>query len=230
MTNRETTRINDADCQRIGNPSERPTLRTLFAISVALATVASTSSDAAATRSLLELRQERVVIQKWDLSCGAAALATVLKYQYGEDVTEREVAATLMQREEYLANPSLVRAREGFSLLDLERAVDRIPQYTGVSLGNLSLPNLIERAPMIVPVSLHGYNHFVVFRGVHRGQVLLADPSWGNRTMSIASFAEIWREFPGMGRVGFQVTPRNGGPVPNRLAPQDEDFVMAPSS
>ncbi len=29
-------------------------------------------------RSLLELRQDKVVVQKWDLSCGAAALATLL--------------------------------------------------------------------------------------------------------------------------------------------------------
>ncbi|MGE5319866.1 MAG: hypothetical protein ACM3KD_06790, partial [Hyphomicrobiaceae bacterium] len=31
--------------------------------------------------SLLETRHAHVVIQEWDLSCGAAALATLLRYQ-----------------------------------------------------------------------------------------------------------------------------------------------------
>jgi predicted double-glycine peptidase len=198
--------------------------RTSLALSVVLLMTAWPSGQAA-TRSLLEARHERVVVQKWDLSCGAASLATILKYQFGEPVTERDVALALMRRKEYLANPSLVRARQGFSLLDLQRAVDRLPQYKGVGLGRLSLPDLIERAPMIVPVKVHGYSHFVVFRGVYRGHVLIADPSWGNRTMSVASFARMWSEFPGMGRIGFYVVPRHGKPPANRLAPREADIV-----
>src|ERR1700733_11546386 len=72
------------------------------------------------TRSLLEARQARVVIQHWDMSCGAAALATILNYQYNEPITEREIAIEIMRRKEYLANPMLVRARQGYSLLDLQ--------------------------------------------------------------------------------------------------------------
>ena len=44
-------------------------------------------------RSVLEIRHERVMIQKWDLSCGAAALGTLLRYQFGEPVTEKQVPA-----------------------------------------------------------------------------------------------------------------------------------------
>lgn len=202
------------------------TVRPPFLVALPVVLLMTAWADGeAAIRSLLEARHERVVVQKWDLSCGAASLATILKYQFGEPVTERDVAVALMRRKEYLANPSLVRARQGFSLLDLQRAVDRLPQYKGVGLGRLSLPDLIERAPMIVPVSVHGYSHFVVFRGVYRGHVLIADPSWGNRTMSVASFARLWREFPGMGRIGFYVVPRHGKPPGNRLAPREEDIV-----
>lgn len=190
----------------------------------------SAGADAhAAVRSLLETRQDRVVIQKWDLSCGAAALATVLKYQYGEAVTEHEVALELMRRKEYLADPSLVRARQGFSLLDLQRAVDRFHRYKGTGLGRLTLEDLIKSAPVIVPVDFHGYNHFVVFRGVYRGRVLLADPAWGNRIMPVAAFAQVWREYPETGRIGFLVAPRDGKARPNRLAPRPEDFVTAPA-
>src|SRR5215469_6210158 len=60
-------------------------------------------------RSLLEMRHENVIIQSWDLSCGAAALATLLKYEWGMPVTEKQVANGLMARREYIENPSLVQ-------------------------------------------------------------------------------------------------------------------------
>ena len=43
-------------------------------------------------KSLLEMRHDNVVVQEWDLSCGAAALATILNYQYDDPVSEREIA------------------------------------------------------------------------------------------------------------------------------------------
>jgi hypothetical protein len=193
---------------------------------VLLVSAAMAAADATApVRSLLEMRQERVVVQQWDLSCGAAALTTLLKYQYGEAVTEHEIALQLFKREEYLANPSLVAARQGFSLLDLKRITDA-RGYNGIGLGNLKLHDLIARAPLIVPISLHGYNHFVVFRGALNGQVLLADPAWGNRTMPVETFDRVWIEYPEIGKLGFSVALRDGTAPPNRLAPQLQDFVL----
>ncbi len=165
------------------------------------------------------------MVQQWDLSCGAAALATVLAFQFNERVTERELALQLVKRKEYLANPSVVAARQGFSLLDLKRVAES-HGYKGVGLGNLTLPDLIEHAPLIVPVSLHGYNHFVVFRGAMDGQVLLADPAWGNRTMPVETFERGWIEYPEMGKLGFAVALRDGALSPNRLAPRLRDFVL----
>ena len=51
---------------------------------------------------LLEMRHDNVVVQEWDLSCGAAALATILNHQYDDPVSEREIAAGLIRRDEYL--------------------------------------------------------------------------------------------------------------------------------
>src|SRR5690625_4795435 len=79
--------------------------------------------DARPVKSLLEIRHQHVILQEWDLSCGAAALATLLNYQYGDQITEKKIAKSLMSREEYLKNPAIVRIREGFSLLDLKRFV-----------------------------------------------------------------------------------------------------------
>lgn len=176
-------------------------------------------------RSLLEMRRENVVVQQWDLSCGAAALATLLKYQHGEQVTEKEVAIAMMKRDEYMKNPQLIQLREGFSLLDLKRNVDA-RGYQGIGYGKLGLEDLVTRAPILVPIRTKGYNHFVVFRGMRGDRVLLADPAWGNRTMSIDEFLDLWIDYPSLGRIGFEVRRKDGRPAPNALAPRTVDFVM----
>lgn len=175
-------------------------------------------------KSLLEMRHENVVMQQWDLSCGAAALATLLKYQHGEPVTEKEVALSLMKREEYIKNPQLVQSREGFSLLDLKRHVDA-RGYQGSGYGKLQLKDLVAKAPLIVPIRTHGYNHFVVFRGMYGDRALLADPAWGNRTMLVNEFMEHWIEYPSLGRIGFTVQRHDGMAPPNQLAPKENDFL-----
>lgn len=176
-------------------------------------------------KSLLEMRHEQVTIQNWDLSCGAAALATLLNYQYDDLVSEREIAKALIGRDKYLDNPSLVRVQEGFSLLDLKKYVDG-RGYTGIGYGKLDLDHLIDQAPIIVPVRANGYNHFVVFRGVRGNRVLVADPAWGNRTLTVDEFEDEWIRYPEFGRVGFVVAPRGGALLPNRLAPRADDFVF----
>lgn len=175
--------------------------------------------------SLLETRRAHVVIQEWDLSCGAAALATLLRYQYGEPVTEKEVAVALMNRPEYLQHPELVQIRQGFSLLDLKRYTDS-RGYLGIANGKMELKDLLKMAPLMVPINILGYNHFVIFRGLRGNRVLLADPAWGNRTMLVSDFLDAWINFPALGHVGFVVKQRDGveGP-PNELAPRDRDFV-----
>jgi predicted double-glycine peptidase len=178
----------------------------------------------APVRSLLELRHDRVVVQQWDLSCGAAALATILNYQHGDPVSEREVAKGLIRREAYVANPYLVQARHGFSLLDLKRYVDA-RGYVGIGYGRLALDDLIELAPIMVPVRLNGYNHFVVFRGLRANRVLLADPAFGNRTMLADRFVDAWLDYPEFGKVGFVVAQQEGPLPPNQLAPRATDFV-----
>ncbi|MGH8809976.1 MAG: hypothetical protein ACREX0_19040, partial [Noviherbaspirillum sp.] len=62
-------------------------------------------------RSLLETRQENLIMQQWDNSCAAAALATVLTYDKGFPVTEEEVARGMLRQ----TDPLRVRQRGGFS-------------------------------------------------------------------------------------------------------------------
>ena len=110
-----------------------------------------------------------------------------------------------MGRREYLEHPNLVQIREGFSLLDLKRYVEA-HGFKGEGFGQLEFADLIEDAPIMVPVDALGYNHFVIFRGVMGDRVLLADPAWGNRTMTIDKFKRMWLDYgKSMGHVGFLV-------------------------
>ena len=202
----------------------------ILAIVVFVTTVTSIlecwAADRQAVKSLLEIRHENVVIQKWDLSCGAAALATILEYQYGDPSSEKDIARALISRREYIENPELVKIRQGFSLLDLKRYVDS-HGYRGIGYGKLTFADLVKKAPVMVPVNFLGYNHFVIFRGVMENRVLLADPGWGNRTMLRDDFENAWLDYgEAIGKVGFVVERRDGTVPPNQLSPKASDFVM----
>lgn len=167
-------------------------------------------------RSFLEIRQKNVVLQEWDLSCGAASLATILRYQHGEQVSEREIAEAMLRA----TDDELVRRRLGFSLLDLKRYLQG-RGYVGEGYAELSLSDLLDLAPTIVPVRLFTYDHFVIFRGIEAGRVILADSAYGVRTMDGARFLAIWEK-----RVAFVVR-RPGLPTThNLLALPDEDLLI----
>jgi predicted double-glycine peptidase len=165
-------------------------------------------SDRLAVRSLLELRNDGVVRQHWDLSCGAAAVATLLTFQLGDPVSERQAAVGML----HMSNLRLVRARLGFSLLDLKRfAATR--GFLAAGYGNLQLDELVAMAPAVAPIRVNGFAHFVVVRGQWQDRVLIADPAFGNRTLILPEFLRAWKS-----RVGFTVT-RPGEPKPpNRMA------------
>jgi uncharacterized protein len=207
-----------------------PRLAPLSNLLVAMAALlcgcsAPAAQDPRPVDSLIEMRHQDVVIQKWDLSCGAAALDILLRYEWDDPVTERDIALGLMNRKEYVQHPELVRVREGFSLLDLKRYVEE-HGYKGVGLGDLDISDLVQNAPIMVPINALGYNHFVIFRGIYGDRVLLADPAWGDRTMTIDKFQRIWLDYgKPIGKVGFEVERADGSPPKNRLAPTPADFA-----
>jgi uncharacterized protein len=166
-------------------------------------------------QSLLELRHQRVVLQNYDISCGAAALATILNYQHADPVTEDAIATSMLAHTEV----ETVRARLGFSLLDLKRYVER-RGYVGDGYGNLGLQDLVSLGPAIVPVRILTYDHFVVFRGLHRDRILLADPAFGNRTMTVREFLRVWPK-----RIAFVVDRQDDRRPPDQLSGEEAEFV-----
>lgn len=147
--------------------------------------------------SLKEKRARTTVLQRYDFSCGSAALSTLLTHHYGVPVGEQEVF------EQMFAQGDRAKIqREGFSLLDMKRYLSS----RGFEAHGFEAP-LDELAkagiPGIVLINERGYNHFVVVKGLRSGRVLLGDPAGGTRAMVRAAFESMW-----VNRVLFVVTNR----------------------
>jgi hypothetical protein len=162
-------------------------LAALVAVAPAPAEARAARDPASAIRSLRDLRQDGVVMQRWDLSCGSAALSTILTHDLGDPVSEALVVAAILRR----ADPVRIRARGGFSLLDLKRFAES-RGYEARGYARVSREALAKLAPAILATELGGDAHFVVFRGLRGGRVLLADPAFGNRTMPVAALEAAW--------------------------------------
>jgi predicted double-glycine peptidase len=187
------------------------------ALAIALAVPQPADADTRGVkpvRTLLDLQRDKVVRQQWDLSCGAATLATILAYQHGDPIPERAIAEAMLER----TDSELVQARMGFSLLDLKRFAES-RGYEASGYADLTLADLVEFSPAIVPIKLTTFDHFVVFRGRQGDRVLLADPSYGNRIMHVATFEKAWRD-----NIAFIVQRRDGATPPDRLSARPEDF------
>jgi len=122
----------------------------------------------ASPRSFKALRDQNVVRQKLDYSCGAAALATLLTYGMGLEVSERELLDDLFVQ--LSTSETDVRQKSGVSLLDRQRlAQARGFRAQGFRIGPAELAQL--GAPVIVFIQPEVYKDFVVFRGISGDRV-----------------------------------------------------------
>lgn len=136
--------------------------------------------------SYRDLPFRTVVRQRYDFSCGSAALATLLRHHYGRDVGEEQVFRAM-----YAAGDQATIQRVGFSLLDMKRYLDG-HGYAADGF-RLSLDDLIGmNAPAIVMIDTAGYKHFVVFKGDDAGRVLIGDPALGLKIYSRDQFSAMW--------------------------------------
>ncbi|SIQ98379.1 C39 family peptidase [Marinobacterium stanieri] len=136
--------------------------------------------------SLRERRYSSLVQQQTDFSCGAASLATILRYAYGLDVTEADVLDGLFA----VSDPQVVQ-QQGFSLLNIKHYVERVGfRGRGYVVNAKTLDEL--KIPTIVLLDLNGYKHFVVLKKSADGLVYLADPALGNKIMPKDEFMNNW--------------------------------------
>ena len=139
-------------------------------------------------KSVKTIKEEGVVMQNLDYSCGAASLATLMQYYYNEKVTEKDI---LDAAKHVLTGDTDKVKEKGLSLLDLKQIAQHFGyKSAGFNLSAESLKNL--NGPVIIHFKPNGYEHFAVLKGVRGDRVYLADPSRGNYRESIYKFIEEW--------------------------------------
>jgi predicted double-glycine peptidase len=142
--------------------------------------------------SAKEIKWHNVSRQGLDISCGPAALATIINYYIGDSVSEMEIISHMLRTSD-MTKIKKIRDRQAFSLLDLKRYAEaRGYRAAGYRLSIHDLTALGK--PAIIPIETLGYRHFVVFKGVKGDRVYLADPAFGNTTMRYPHFLYIWKQ------------------------------------
>ena len=137
------------------------------------------------------------MLQDRDYSCGAAALATLTRYYWGDNTNEKmfleEAAKSLKTMAE-----AKDRLENGLTMTDLKNAAEGAGY--DVLLGTARFEQLIEsKVPVIVGLTLHlgmkqtEFRHFVVYRGFDGWWVYLADPIRGNVRTTAPEFIEQWQ-------------------------------------
>lgn len=125
------------------------------------------------------LRDNRVVKQNLDYSCGAASLATLLNSYYGQNVTEEALLKAMDKGNSRASFDDMARALTDFGF-----------RAQGFAASWEQLARL--KVPVVLYVKHRGNDHFTVLRGISGDVVWLADPSQGNRTYSRDQFLAMW--------------------------------------
>ena len=144
------------------------------------------SSDHMVVKSWQSLKFASTIHQKYDFSCGSAALATLLTYVYRVPVSEKTVFKSML-----LHGNKAVIEKSGFSLLDMKNYLARHGVKSGGYEATLAQLAAL-RVPAVALINYHGYNHFVVVRGIQDGNVLISDPSLGLRIVAAKTFNKEW--------------------------------------
>jgi uncharacterized protein len=157
------------------------------------------------------ISETNVVMQGFDYSCGAAALATLLKHYFGDAVTETDILRDILA---HLDKKTLEERKEdGLSLLDLKEYAERHGyQAAGVRLKPDALPTL--KGPILVYLETPEFRHFAILRGVREDRVYVADPARGNVRQPVDRFLDEWSGLAlVLGKSGFGT-------------PQDTDLAL----
>ncbi len=125
--------------------------------------------------------------QRYDFSCGSAALASLLTYHYKTPSTEQDIFKSMYDK----GDQAKIKEK-GFSLLDMKTHLATI----GFNSDGFKIDLQKIRkfgVPGITLVNFDGYMHFVVIRGMNEHSVILGDPSRGTMIMRYEEFQKYYQ-------------------------------------
>ena len=142
--------------------------------------------------SYKEIKEQNIVMQKYDYSCGAAVLATIIRYYWGDDIDEMyflDMLPKLKLTEKELKD----RIENGLTLTDLRNLANKAGYQA--TMAKVKFEELAQgKVPVVVGVTVKKHEHFVVFRGADDRYAYLADPIRGNVRVPICTFIEQWQK------------------------------------
>jgi len=167
-------------------------IKKIFLVFLALIFCGCASDYNSKTRKIAtwkDRRDENVVMQKYDFSCGTGSLATLMRYCFGDDVEEKKLILDFLKS--LTEEEKISITKNGFSMLDLKSLAEQ--KGYQVYIVNSTVKLLKLNRPMLVYLETKDFKHFAVFRGVREDRIFLADPSRGNVRMSIRGFLKEWK-------------------------------------
>ncbi|SUD92312.1 C39 family peptidase [Psychrobacter phenylpyruvicus] len=143
-----------------------------------LNTSAGTVSDIHIT-TWKQMRDAQVVKQDLDYSCGASSLSTVLTYFYNTPTSEQQILEDMQLTEMMASFQDLAEVSQKYGFT-----------AKGIATNYDSLKKL--KIPAIVYVNHKRSDHFSVVKSINDTHIVLADSSWGNRTLTRKQFEDMW--------------------------------------
>jgi len=146
------------------------------------------SSFSIKVSSITEQRFKTIYKQKYDFSCGSAALASLLSFHYDDVIDELGVFQNMFNH----GSQEKIQLH-GFSLLDMKRYLSRRGYRSDgfrISLEQLAAAKI----PAITIINNKGYRHFVIIKGSNEKEVLVGDPMLGLQTIDKEKFEKMWEK------------------------------------
>ena len=146
--------------------------------SLLVAFVILVAPAAQAIESWVERRDEGVVKQSLDYSCGVASVATLLTYELGRSTSEQEILQLWLESVQEAGGRDDGLLHQGLSYAEMSRVIERL----GFASGGVAIPlELVPRLkhPVIIYFEAFDQPHFSVLRSANSRGIKLADPSWG---------------------------------------------------
>jgi predicted double-glycine peptidase len=145
-------------------------------------------------KSWVEFKNDNLVRQKYDYSCGSASLATIMHHFYNQNMSEKSILNDVLKMKglekknrEDLEDDKTI----SLSFFELSQYVkSKGFKAVGLALDLESLKKL--KAPVILFVKIRKNEHFTVFKGIDKNYVYLADPSFGNTKIRVSKFKEMF--------------------------------------
>ncbi len=142
--------------------------------------------------SWIEVRNQNLVRQNFDYSCGSAALSTILSHYYDMNITEEDILSDALKAKGVNQDLNALEGQgNGLSFYDLSEFV-KVKNFKaiGMALGFEELKKL--KIPVIVFVKIRKQEHFSALKKIDENYVYLADPSFGNIRINHTKFKEMF--------------------------------------